>query len=204
MTPQEIDNLMELFSEQYKFKDIGAYEYKLLYASYTHGIGQKIFKKMCHGQKNLVVLVQTKEKLYSAAVDENESKFASKGNVWGGYTSKGWAVIDENRNFGTKECDDKAFIFSIRSRAKDPPRIFNVVKPTNALRNQKNYYAMFGHDRCYWIESDGKSGGTYNGTAGPYSTQEYESPPHSYYLVGSRNFDVLGIEVFQLQGIGHK
>ena len=186
LTPHEVDTLIGMFNEQNKFNDIGTYEYKLLYASYKHGIGEDIFKKICHDQKHLIVLIHAKQQCN----DEDQ------GNVWGGYTSLGWRGIQS----WEMQADDKAFLFSIRSKKAYPPKIFNVVKPSRALYNQKNYYCMLGASGIYWIDRYGHTGGTYNKAREASDPDlEYEALPHDYYLTGSQEFDVEAIEVFQLR-----
>ena len=180
---QEIDELLTMFEQQNKFKELGdSYAYNLLYASYRDGIGEKIFKEICHNKGNLLCLIETKKSR------------GWRGNVYGGYTSKGW-----NGNKQGCQSDDKAFIFSIRSNRSYPAKIFNVIKAKRALYNTKGYYLMFGQRCCYYTESDGKTGGTYN-KANLWNS-EYQSIPYDGYLTGnpdSEHFDVKSIEVFQI------
>lgn len=192
LTPQEIDACMKLFAEQNKFSDIGAYEYKLLYASYTHGIHEEIFKKMCHDQKNLVVFI------HSTAIDD--TTWAQTENIWGGFTSTGWA--GKNLHAANTQYDDKAFMFSIcdRLKASNPPKIFNVVNPHNALCVEYDRFCMFGALRKYFIKGNGCFGGVVTACV----TSDYEVPPRDYYMTGSDHFVVKSIEVFQLcQGSIH-
>ena len=177
LTDKEIDTLLSMFDEQNKFKELDVgYTYNVLYASYRDGIGETIFKEMCHDQPNLVCLISTKT-----------------GNVFGGYTSTGWR--------GKQSCkgqhDDKAFIFNIRSSKNYPPRIFNVTKPEWALWNQNNFYCMFGGTSIYFIYHNGEHGETYDTKT--KANRQYEKIPEDHYLTGSRKFPVENIEVFQLK-----
>ena len=175
----EIDTLLAMFEEQNKFEELNnSYSYNLLYASYHHGIGENIFKKICHDETHLIWLIET-----------------SKGNVFGGYTAKGWRGIQQ----GCSQDDDKAFIFSIRSSSNHPPRIFNVIKPSKALYNEKGYYCMFGLVGIYCIDADGKRGQTFHQKETEmYGGGEYEELPEDYYLAGEQLFDIDKLEVFQL------
>ena len=111
---KEIDKLFSLFAKQNKFKELEPFSYHILYASYRDGIGENVFKGLCHGLPNLLCVIETKA-----------------GNVWGGYTSEGWTHKEDNyeTDYGESVYDDKSFLFVIRSRDNYPPRIFNVVEP---------------------------------------------------------------------------
>ena len=73
LTTEETDQLISLFAEQNKFKHLEPYQYDLLFASYKDGMTENVFKEKCHDKENVICLIETKA-----------------GNVWGGYTSKGW------------------------------------------------------------------------------------------------------------------
>ena len=73
LTDTESDKLLSLFDSQNKFEKLEPFEYKLIYSSSKHGIGESIFKKICHNQANLLCFIQSKN-----------------GNVFGGYTKCGW------------------------------------------------------------------------------------------------------------------
>ena len=180
LTDKETDKLLSMFDQQNKFKELDAgYSCNLLYASYRDGIGEKIFKDICHDRAHLLCLISTK-----------------KGNVYGGYTSKGW----RGKAGSEGQHDDKAFLFNIRSSKNYPPRIFNVVNASKALWNQRGYYCMFGSSCVYFIYGNGKIGRTYDGTT--LQDSEYESIPNDDYITGHEgDFDVDMVEVFQLRSL---
>ena len=176
LSDEEIDTLLSMFAEQNKFKELGPYSYDLLYASYRDGIGEKPFKKLCHDKKNLVCLIETKA-----------------GNVWGGYTSKGWRGTPKRQ----AQDDDKSFLFVIRSKDNHPSRIFNVLKTANALYNQDNGYCIFGSASCYGILGSGESGLCYN--RAQYGDGHYERGPCDFYITGEGDFSIACVEVIHLQ-----
>ena len=173
----EIDKLLSMFEEENKFKELDLYSYNLLYASYRDGIGEQIFKKICHDQVHLLCLIETEE-----------------GNVWGGYTSKGWRGM----HYATEQDDDNAFVFVIRSKDNYPPKIFNVLKEKacDALFNQDRFYCEFGTDGIYYIGLDGKSGGSFHSHE---RIEEYGCLPYKNYVCGTHPFHVKNIETFQLK-----
>ena len=176
LTQKESDKLLTMFEEQNKFKELEPYSYHLLYASYRDGIGEDIFKKICHDQQNLLCLIEMKS-----------------GNVWGGYTSKGWR---DNLKVAAQD-DDKAFMFVIRSKNNDPARRFNILKPKMALYNTSGYYLIFGAVNCYWINKDGDSAGTYNRKS--RREVDYEPIPEDNYILGQKPRTIQSIEVHSIK-----
>ena len=181
LSDDECDNLVSLFNDNNKFKDLENYSYKLIYRQTTD---RNSFREKVHNKQNVLCLIST-----------------MNGNVFGGYTAKGWTEGgDESIN---EIHDNKAFIFSIRSSKKYPPRIFNPIsKDEVTLRCEKGYICMFGHHCSIWMQdsyltiSKERSGGCYNAIA-------FEKPPHKDYLTGndsgfSNSFKAIEIEVFQL------
>ena len=169
---QKLDELLSLFEEQHKFKELKNYSFHLLYASYRDGIGEEIFKNTCHDQQNLLCLIHAKE-----------------GNVFGGYTSKGWRGI----HVGQAQDDEKAFLFLIRSKKGHDPKIFNNTGTKKELYNQSGYYCMFGSNCAIWINRSGEWGNSYG------QSDQYETMKSYDLLVGDCPFSVASLEVFQLR-----
>ena len=155
--------------------DLGKYAYKLIYASVKHGIGEEIFKKMCHGHPNLLCLIQSESN-----------------DVFGGYTSCGWpTAFDEPYGHSQGVDDDKSFVFSIRSIKGYKPAIFDVIEPKHSLWFQEEYYLMFAGSCVIYVDAYGKG----HAAAQP---ERYETYPYDSYLANT-SFKVKSIEVFQLQ-----
>ena len=157
LTDAETDDLLFLFEEQHKFKELKNYSFHLLYASYRDGIGEKIFKKICHDQQHLLCLIHAKE-----------------GNVFGGYTSKGWRGI----HVGQAQDDEKAFLFLIRSKKGHDPKLFNNRGTDRELYNQRGFYCMFGSYCAFWIYDGGRKGSSYG------QSHQYERMKTHDLLVG--------------------
>ena len=172
LTDKEIDKLLTMFSEQNKFKELEPYSYEVLYASYNDGIGRDKFVNLCHDQQNLLCVIETKA-----------------GNVWGGYTSKGWRSDPEQDG---SQGDDEAFLYVIRSKDNYVPRIFDVVKHDQALFTQSNFYCIFGKaPAAYGLNSDGKTGLTTNRKS--KGDNYYQGVPHDFYITGEGTFEVANL-----------
>ena len=117
---------------------------------------------------------------------------SSDGFIFGGFADKSWK---SSVGWGKS---DKAFLFSLKSPS-------NEVGPTKMRIKQNKLYAMYdhstygptfggGHD--LYIASDANNNNTSNSNFG----HTYELPPGqtNTFLIGSKNFKVLEIEVFQI------
>lgn len=181
LTESESDTLSTILRARdqrlfhYDFPSGSYFEYKLIYSSSLHGIGEDIFKQKCHREEHLLCLIQT-----------------DNGNVFGGYTIRGWGMIHHTRQ---SDVDGEAFTFLIRSNRNYPPTLFDCVVPDMALYQQSGFYMMFGHaDVCaFYIEGSGMRGGCSG------NSPVYEPYPNPYYLTGSRDFGIVSVEVFQLR-----
>lgn len=180
LTLNEEDKLLSLFHQNNKFIDLGNYSYNLIYKASKDGFNEIKFKKICHGQRNLLILIHTEHN-----------------NVFGGYTSNGWST---EKVFELYENDKNAFIFSIRSSQKFKSEIFNVKKDHNqyALRNQSEFYCMFGYDCTIYIQI--------KSVYVRKITTDYKSYPNDYYLEtegkGNDNekySEIMEFEVFKLE-----
>lgn len=170
----ENDKLLELFASQNKFKDLGNYEYKLIYKASRDGQKGIIFQALVHGEQNILCIISTGD------------------NVFGGYTSVGWPI----HNDGKQIKDNKAFIFSIRSSKDWPPAIFNIIQDKVALSIQHGHHCVFGNHFCIFLNNFGQGGGL--------SPTSYEPAKHYDYLFGGRetnlgDVDIEDVEVFQLK-----
>ena len=172
----ESDKLLSLFKQRNVFQHLDNHdpEYKLIYSSVEHGDGEKIFKKICFEQPNLLCIIHDK-----------------RNNVFGGYTYSGWST-----NKRDQSRDPQAFLFSIRSRNNYEPSIFKIKDDYNGctLWNQARFYIMFSDDSCdaIYVNADGKRGYAYGMPSG------FEAYPSKEYLTDT-NFKIDSIEVFQLQ-----
>eukprot|EP01084_Bolivina_argentea_P064976 118444_1 len=185
LTDNECDILFSLFEKHNKFKELGYFEYELIYSSKRDGIGEIAFKKKSHNKKSILCFIESTE-----------------GNVFGGYTKRGWW---NDENYGQQ--DDNAFIFSIRSNKNNPPAIFSSVKSSSAaIWNQDNYYCVFGGDCAFYVKQDGKTGNLnskrciYVKQDGKTGNLNYQKYPSDLYLT-NENFGVECIEAFQLKKI---
>merc|ERR1719203_1772021 len=78
LSDAECDTLMTMCDEQNKFKELGQYSFELIYSSKRDGNGIDNFASKCEDQQNLLCLIHE-----------------SKGNVFGGYTKRGWKSDDQ-------------------------------------------------------------------------------------------------------------
>lgn len=178
LSDTECDKLLTMFDEQNKFKEFGHHSFELIYSSKRDGDGIDNFSSKCEDKPNLLCLIHE-----------------SKGNVFGGYTKRGWKSDGIHDSLEDKD----AFIFSIRSNINYPPKIFNCTVEKKALYYQwPSYYCMFGADCAIYIQQDGLKGG-----CNDRSSKYYEKYPQDFYLTGTcshRNrFSVIAVEVFQLK-----
>merc|ERR1712176_245873 len=112
---------------------MGQYSFELIYSSKKDGDGYDNFAPKCFDQQNLLCLIHE-----------------SKGNVFGGYTRRGWKSDDKH---GSLE-DKHAFIFSIRSINNYPPTIFDCTHPKGALWYSTLAYCMFAENCAFYIDED--------------------------------------------------
>ena len=176
---EEVDNLLSLFNKNGKFKDLGHFEYNIIYQGTKEQFSEEVFKKNVHGLGNILCLIQT---------GENE--------VIGGYTSTGWTATYPRRI--VYETDDKAFIFRARSSGNYKIAIYDVTHEKHALRVQRDYYCMFGnHCKIFCFKSRYPNQGSAGGRGG------IRNHIHDYKTNGKWmdriSFDVVEMEVFQLK-----
>eukprot|EP01084_Bolivina_argentea_P001086 1986_1 len=181
LSKEETETLLSLFDEHRKFHDLNRqFKFEAIYSSQHHGRGETIFKQLCHSQKHLLCIIETKDD-----------------NVFGGYTANGWTRYETEKGRGLE--DYKAFIFSVRSNNKYPPAIFNKLKKKNkayidgALWQQTGYFCAFGGNCAFRIDSEGNTGAC-NGK----KCLNFDTYPHDHYLTGGWTFYIENIEVFQL------
>ena len=174
LTDTECDKLLTMFDEQNKFKEFSQYSFELIYSSKRDGNGYDKFAPKCEDKQNLFCLIHE-----------------SKGNVFGGYTKRGWKSDDRH---GCLE-DKYAFVFSIRSSRNYPPKIFNCIKQEKALfYRSPHYYCMFGQACAFYIQQHGQKGGCQR------ISHLYEKYPEDSYLTAGKDiFNIIAIEVFQIQ-----
>ena len=169
---EETDKLQTLFNEKNKFKELGNYSYKLIYRRSVDGWQEKTFKDKCHDRINVLCII-----------------LDAKGNVFGGYTAKGWQGRPEYESGQ----DDKAFLFSIRSSYGHPAGVYDAIKGKYTICLKANFYCIFGVEGAIWIYENAKNLG------GCRAIGTFERPPKSRYLNGdSDQFNPKEIEVFHL------
>ena len=119
--------------------------------------------------------------------------WSNGGFIFGGFADKSWKSSEEY-------CEsDKAFMFSLKSPSSEVGPTKMSIKPnvcSNAMIHYPSYGPTFGGGLDFHIVSDA------NNNSSSYSNLgvTYELPPGQIntFLVGSRNFKLSEIEVFQI------
>ena len=159
LNESECDELLSLFENEGKFKNLGHFTYNLIWRMSKDGLDEKEFKEKCHDKPNLLCLIQT-----------------SKKYVIGGYTSRGWPKTKKREEYFQ---DDDAFLLCAgnkNAKEKLSMRLFNANKGHNALRVQDHFVLIFGQDCSIWIRADSKEGALYS------TGDDYENIPSEYWI----------------------
>ena len=123
--PNDIDSFHSLLSSKFSaILDKDDYKFRLLYRNSKDGNHAESFHKHCNGYANTLTLIES-----------------NHGNVFGGFTTKDWGI----GNVGFVK-DDLSFLFRIKSKFNDPPKIFDVKKGTSPLYIYSSYGPTFGYD----------------------------------------------------------
>ena len=118
---------------------------------------------------------------------------SSDGFIFGGFADKSWTSAN-------KYCDsDKSFLFSLKSPSNEVGTAKMRIKQntySNAICHGPSYGPTFGGGHDLYIASDANK----NNTSITNFGHTYELPPGQTreFLVGSNNFKVSEIEVFQV------
>ena len=118
---------------------------------------------------------------------------SSDGFIFGGFADKSWTSSEE-------WCEsDKAFLFSLKSPSNEVGPTKMSIKPnvcSNAMTHYPSYGPTFGGGHDLYIASDANR----NSHSQSYLGDTHELPPGQIntFLVGSNNFKVSEIEVFQV------
>ena len=120
--------------------------------------------------------------------------WSTGGFIFGGFADKSW------KSDGGLYCEsDKAFLFSLKSPSPELGPIkmsINQNKCSGAMYNHSSSGPTFGGGDDFGIASDANN----NSSSYSYLGNTYELPPGqtNTFLVGSDNFKVSDMEVFQI------
>ena len=175
----QCDQLLSLFDKEDKFKNLGAFSYDLLWRVSKDGSDETKFKEKCHGQPNLLCIIET---------ENLEGRY-----IIGGYTCRGWPKTTKSMVYFE---DDDAFLVYIHNTETDlPMKIFNAKKGKEALRVQDGYVLIFGQDCSIWVNISSGNG------ALEATGIDYQDIPKEYWINGDKfgDFEVREIEIYQLK-----
>lgn len=172
LTISDVINFLELLEQNNV--EIGDY-YEKIYHAKIDGLSEPSFKNKCHDKENIVCFIQTK-----------------CGNIFGGYTSKGWKGKPTN---SVAQSDTKAFIFSV---TRPGIGFVSSDQTHHALQIFGGYYCIFGFNSCLHIQ-DETNQVTVSSRPINYDSIEWRKLCFGEDLQGINNSqEVKDIEVFQV------
>ena len=162
-----------------KEKDLNDRQWSLLYRGSRDGFQASDFHFRCDHKPNTLTIVKT-----------------INGNIFGGFTSAQW------KSTASLDIDKRAFIFSLVNK-ENRPLIFEQSSSDNySICSYKDLGPIFGEFNDFAIYnrpntntySSSNLGYTYTHSDYPFGSEKAKT-----ILGGSRYFQVLEIEVFQMQ-----
>ena len=165
--------------ELLKKKDLNDQKWSLLYQGSRDGFGASNFHSLCDHKPNTLTIVNS-----------------SNGNIFGGFTSAQW------NSTVSLDYDKSAFIFSLVNKENRPLIFEQSSSEKYSIGSYKNCGPIFGRAHDFVIfnssstntNSSSNLGSTYTHPEYPFGSEKAKT-----ILGGSRYFQVLEIEVFQMQ-----
>lgn len=153
-------------------------KFRLLYRNSKDGNSVESFHKHCDGHTNTVTLVQS-----------------NHGNIFGGFTTKDWKHGYGNSGW---TIDNQSFLFRIKSKFNDPPKIFDVKNGFSSLYIEDSYGPTFGYDLVLQGSSYNKTyselGSGYQGTGNELcggDTKDTNMKQHDFEFI---EYEVFAVE----------
>ena len=162
-------------------KDLNGRKWSLLYRGSRDGFRASDFHSRCDYKPNTLTIVKS-----------------TNGNIFGGFTSAQWKSID------SFEKDNSAFIFSLINQENKSLLFEQTSNGKSSIGLFREYGPLFGNIDGNDINIFGCSNTnttSYSNLGNSYTHPDYPfgSERVKTILAGTHNFQVLEIEVFQLQ-----
>ena len=171
--------MTEKLEELLKKKDLNGRKCSLLYRGSRDGFRASDFHSRCDSIPNTLTIVQS-----------------TNGNIFGGFTNAMW------NSTGLYVNDKNAIIFSLVNKENRPLIFEHSSIDENSIVPNKNFGPVFGSGNDFIIYDNSNTntksfssiGTTYTHPDYPYGSEKART-----ILAGSYNFQVLEIEVLQMQ-----
>ena len=157
--------------------------WQLLYQASSNGFNSSIFHAKCDGYQGTLVVIKSKNS-----------------NIFGGYTEADWS------GYNKYKFDTNAFLFSLVNSYNTSVKMSMSIIPLRyAIYASSNYGPTFGEGHDLYVGSDGTQG--YSNLGYSYQLPSflanngyYSQQAHSF-LAGSYNFQLVEVEVYQIDRI---
>ena len=153
--------------------------WQLLYQASSNGFNSNIFHAKCNGYQRTLVVVKS-----------------NNSNIFGGYTEADWS----GSGFAF---DTNAFLFSLVNSYNTSVKM-NIIKTQYAIYASSNYGPTFGEGHDLYVGSDGTQGYSnlgYSYQLPSFLANGYYSQQAHSFLAGSYNFQLVEVEVYQIDRI---
>ena len=162
-----------------KKKGLNSRNWSLLYQGSRDGFLASHFHSRCDGKSNTLTIVKS-----------------NIGNIFGGFTSAHW------NSSGSWQEDKNSFLYSLINKENRHLIFEHSSSNKYSIGSIKQYGPIFGagNDICIFDSSNSNTS-SYSNLGNTYTHPEYpfNSPKAKTILAGTYNFQVVEIEVFQLQ-----
>ena len=162
-----------------KKKELNGRKWSLLYRGSRDGFGAFDFHSNCDHKPNTLTIVKS-----------------DIGNIFGGFTSAHW------NSSGSWQEDKSSFLYSLINKENRHLIFEHSSNNNSSICSNKQYGPIFGagNDICIFDSSNSNTS-SFSNVGNTYTHPEYpfNSSKAKTILAGTYNFQVVEIEVFQLQ-----
>ena len=155
--------------------------WQLLYQASSNGFNSSIFHAKCDGYQGTLVVIKSKNS-----------------NIFGGYTEADWS------GYNKYKFDTNAFLFSLVNSYNTSVKM-NIIQPQNAIYASSYYGPTFGGGHDLYVALD--SSYAYSNLGHSYQLPSFlanygvNSQQAQSFLAGSYNFQLVEVEVYQIDRI---
>lgn len=172
--------LREMFIE---YDQKMALEWKLIYRGSNENFDCHIWNERCTEKQNLIVIIHSEH-----------------GNIFGGYTERGWKKPTTMSYQLSYQQDDNAFLYLLQSECNKnkKPEIFKIKEEDIgfAIVSECNHMSCFGFNGYDMAISNQCNKNQISWIGWRNNKCSYKTPPDNYLNHGIQNFKVIDIEVF--------